>query len=360
MFFKKIISSFDLIAPKYEMKQLGYTSYQTIVGAILTVVVTALSLTSIGPTIDKFVNNVNPNVYISAIPTDQKKKLTPKDFSFKVRFYWYQGKSLELGLLPIEYLTTMPVIGVNTKIKDILNNNKDYHQEGFDTSTFLDKLENPMSIEKSQSAILNYPMEKCEDNKDNYSLCFPQNLTEFDADSLELRFNVNKLDLKNSTETDAIIMTIHYDQMIYNTSNYETPYFNKEKFTYIICERESISIREFQINENTIQITNNTFLVPQSRDDYTFYEIGETKEVFRTIIPDVSFPGIGENIKFTFGKNSQVMSINYITFDNVISDFGGTSSALFWFVQLIYTYFCEFFMQTDLLNSSYKFHINTY
>lgn len=99
-----------------------------------------------------------------------------------------------------------------------------------------------------------------------------------------------------------------------------------------------------------------TIEASSKRDRVTVYEIVDSFEIYSSDTSKVSKGPKGENIKIILRTNSNNISINYVTFDMVIAEFGGAFSALFYIIQIIYAFFVEFFMLTNMLNTSFMFH----
>lgn len=331
------LSKFDMISPRYELKFKGNDGYKTPLGSLFTVIVFATSFFSIRDMFFNFVNRRNPLMSMQNFSVDETSTVTASSIPVKISFVVAGEDKNKVSLINFP----APVI---TYVKPVTQN-----EASVNTSN-LTAVNSTTSLSTVKSQMINCTYINGSLDSSHFCLDTEEQIT---FDYSKLSFDPTKVSQSNVT----YVMIIEYTELRYNISNYDTPYFFGSNKEFIFAESNKYSLRELLFTKKTIDIQNTGFIYYSQRQTIDYYQLEEIKLIFS--FDNANSTGIKKvthDLRFTIKTTGDSITINYLTFDDLLSAFGGTFGSIFYIVHIIYSNICEFFMNTDLINVIFKFH----
>lgn len=313
----EIFSRLDMLAPKYELSFKGDNGYKTPVGSVLTLFVFGLTFFSIRNILSDFIFKTNPQMTMQNFVVDEFTNISASNINMKISF---------------------EIVGNNRTTIDT-------------TGIFAPKVEYTHVVD-NHTENLEERMGNCQTNQgtsDPKSFCLDTNQminfgkTEFEFDPEE------SVDYANQD----FVMRIQYDELLYNISNYTSPIFMGSNTEFVFTKSFMVSQRELTFVKKTIDIQDTGFILYNKRDQLEFYVLDQVKLIYSF---DESFGKTGHHFRFTIKTTGESIQISYVTFDDLLSAFGGTLTTILFIVQTTYSYFSEYFMNIELINAVFNFH----
>lgn len=313
----ELFSRLDMLAPKYELSFKGETGYKTPLGSLLTIFVFGLTFFSIRNTFSDFIFQTNPQMTKQNFIVDESTEVSASKINLKISF--------EIVGSSRSTVDTTGIFGPKVEYIHTVDNHMESLEERMSNCLLSQGVEDPHTF--------------CFDN--NQTIAFGK--TEFEFNPEESVGYVNQ----------DFVMHIEYSELVYNISNYEIPILMASNTEFVFAQSYMLSLRELTFVKKTIDIQDTGFIYYKKRDQLEFYELNQVKLIYSF---DESFNKTGHHFRFTIKTTGESIQISYVTFDDVLSAFGGTFTTVLFLVQITYTYICDFFMNIQLINAVFNFH----
>lgn len=335
------LSKFDLISPRFELKFKGNEGYKTPLGSLFTFLIFCTTIFSIRGTILDFANTDNPSMSIQNFSINETSNVSASQIPIEISFEIAGGDRNKVNI------TTLPTPTITYSKQEPQKNT----EGGMSTNSSSSKSNNTEKQEIQQ----NNNMSACVNSDGTTDL---QNFCLDDAQTIVFATSQFQFEPPNetTTSTSTYVMLIEFPQLRYNISNYDNPYFFGDTKQFIFTETNKFSLRELLFTKKTIDIQDTGFIYYNQRPTVEFYQLDDIKLIFSMDSTTDEHSPKGHSFKFTISTTGDAISITYVTFDDVLSAFGGTFGSIFYIVQIIYGNICEYFMMSDLINIVFKFH----
>lgn len=329
----------DMLAPKYELNFKGENGYKTPLGSVFTLVVFGITFFSIRNTFSDFINKTNPQMTLENYTVDELSTTSTSSIPIQITFEIAGGDRSKVS--------TSGILAPNvtySKSSEPSKNDKENQGEGKD---------NMKKDQKSGVRMINCLFSNSTSDSSSFCLDSTQTLNFGDTEF--------KFDPSESTEyvNYTFVMHIEYKDLKYNLSNYDNPFFEGSGKEFVLVQSNYFSLRELLFVKKTVRIRDTGFIYYNERTPVDYYQLDQIKLIYsfdQIMGQDDNKGPTGHNFKFTIKTTGENIEIDYVTFDDVLSAFGGTFGSIFYIVQTVYAYICDFFMNVELVNVVFKFH----
>lgn len=335
------LSKFDMISPRYELKFKGNDGYKTPLGSFFTLLSFAITFFSIRNIISDFANRTNPYMSIQNFSVDETSTVSATSIPIQISFEIAGGDRNKVSLIDFP-APTISYVKQSPQNKTSNTSSSSSSSSSISTSSPPKKNNDPQMLNCTFS----------NGTIDINSFCLDSNQT-VTFDSSKFSFDPSRV----SNTSNTYVMIVEYTELRYNVSNYEIPYFFGGNKEFIFVESNKNSLRELLFIKKSISIQDTGFIYYNQRVTADYYQLEEVKLIYSfDLTNSTDSKKAGHDVRFTIKTTGDSISISYITFDDLLSAFGGTFGSIFYIIQIIYSNICEYFMNTDLINVIFKFH----
>ena len=351
----EFLLSLDFVGPKPWFKVQGYKRYSSIAGVVLTFLILGTTIFFLRFNLSNWIYKKNPLVIDTLEPkfiqttsmnSPQQKEILLGSKSTRIffNFYEYDPDDMSVKIIDIKKL---PMLNLNYYNPGLSNKLLSVYTEI--------SLENCLGhdyIQESQETLQN-------------SLCIPKN------SSIGLKlFNDNKsintfagLQITSDTllnvlsNLKSLIMIVHLEESILDTSQPENPFFRRFKEFTIPINSSTFNTYFFNIRQEVIQ-SYQTSLLFENKLQFSNSAVDKFELMYSINLNDENkakkYPLV--QILFQYSDLTLFRSIRYFGMEQVIAQLGGTFAVLIIIGQIISHFInCNGF-EAETINSIFKFH----
>jgi hypothetical protein len=330
--FVNCILSLDAMGPSIALNFDGNENYRTSLGTFFTFVTLIISLFTISSSLEDVFYKSNPNVYSSSSYDDQPLLLNNTNFKFYITILNFD----------LTTFTFSPISKSEFKLTPVYNNVKANTSGYFMLSNALDlaDCDNHATFKDYNSGFVSekaYKSSEVIESIRKNAYCLPDISYTIGSNSQEQTlFNIGFVSglFKPAFEKyPYIAIQFTYRSVMVNPDNF-TNYYN-EVWTdhYFLPKQNQMTFHQLNIEKYLLKKDQTTFIFADelNKDLINGAEIYEIATVDKLVNEQSSL------LSISFNKNnmSTKMNIKYKSFNDVISDFGGSFGALFPFFQVI-------------------------
>lgn len=352
---KNYVLWFDFIGISQTFTSHGNTNTRSFIGAFLSAVAIFLTLMVSRDTIINWQSRTNPTLIRENNLVGTDILGFRNDSAFFITFYLLMGKEKKISPIPTSSLINQPYVSQYTQVGsstngtteeiDMIRCSKDYIIDFF---KYNKDSTNSSNILIEENGLCIQP-KKIHMQRGLYKNIIPY--INLNGPPIDCATYPGCLDPANK-----IAMVIYAPTFEANPNYYTMPYSKVFNRYYYQIEDTKSKVYElsFSYKKITRSAKRNIFM-----DDSLTYPSLVAVESQLKLNYDINslarpyFPYL--MIELSSSQFSEILTLNYINIQDVISSLGGSLSMVFPFIKMLGSFFCSFHMRMDFLNSLFSF-----
>jgi hypothetical protein len=343
---------FDFMGPTANFNINGNDNYKTYIGALLSIATIILTLITTYSTIDSTFNKTNPNVFTSSVYESDMLTFNNSNFQFYISLIYLDNQTFKFNPIKREEILFFPIFA------SVHSNNTGLYYES-DYLSFVNCSEsffkdyNSGSISNSEY----YSKQQINDLQVN-SFCLPEmNYTLINSIKDESLVNIIFLfeAFKSVIEKYPIIfIQINWKTLLLNPNNFTNPYEMVWKNYIIPIKKNYVSYYNLNIESYSVIKDQTAFLFSDEINGNEISGTGVTE--FLNLDNPTPMQGLFACLNISKQNLSTQTFIKYSSWNDVLSDFGGSFGILYPVVSLLLRLLVTKYYELDIIDNIYDFY----
>jgi hypothetical protein len=323
--------SLDSMGPGFVLNIDGKETYRTLFGTFFTIIAVIISIFTVWGSLESVLYKTNPNIYSSSVYDDEPLSLNNTSLKFYITVLNFNMENFTYSVINKEEFKLNPVYFIMKA-----NNSGAYFISNF---TLLDDCGDSIFKDYNNGFVSekeHLSQESVEGMRKN-AYCLPDinytigsNLQEQIMFSVDFVYGIYKQAFE---KYENIVIRFTYQTVMVNPDNFTNYYNYAWKDSYFLLKRNKMELYQFNIEKMRLSKDQTTFIFSDEIDK----ELINGINLVQSASLDKTATDKDSMFSISLFKNnlSTKTNIKYKSFNDVISDFGGSFGVLFPLLQVI-------------------------